>query len=62
MLPLEDEGAATLRGLEALLRDCAGRAPERPLHPFYLRATDAEVNFPEASRHLSDALRTGLHR
>lgn len=62
MLPLEDEGAATLKGLEALLRDCVARAPERPLHPFYLRATDAEVNFPEASRHLSDALRTGLHR
>jgi tRNA threonylcarbamoyladenosine biosynthesis protein TsaB len=62
MLHLADEGAATLRGLEALLRACAARAPERPLHPFYLRATDAELNFPEASRHLSDALRTGLHR
>jgi len=62
MRHLDDEGVATLKGLEALLRDCADRAPERSLHPFYLRATDAEVNFPEASRHLSDALRTGLHR
>ncbi len=62
MLALEDEGAATLRGLAALVRDCAGREAERPLHPFYLRATDAEVNFPEAARHLHAGLRTGLHR
>ncbi len=61
-LALEDEGEATLKGLEALVRACDGRAPERPLHPFYLRPTDAEVNFPEAARHLSAALRTGLHR
>lgn len=62
MLGLADEGAATLKGLEALLRDCPARAPERPLHPFYLRATDAEVNFPEAAKHLHAGLRTGLHR
>ncbi len=61
-LLLEDEGRATLQGLEALVRACGSRAPERPLHPFYLRPTDAEVNFPEAARHLSAALRTGLHR
>lgn len=62
MLALKDEGAATLKGLEALVRDCPARTPERPLHPFYLRPTDAEVNFPEAARHLSAALRTGLRR
>lgn len=61
-LAVEDEGEATLKGLEALVRACDGRAPERPLHPFYLRPTDAEVNFPEAARHLGAALRTGLRR
>jgi tRNA threonylcarbamoyladenosine biosynthesis protein TsaB len=62
MLGLGDEGTATLKGLEALTRDCVAREPERPLHPFYLRATDAEVNFPEAAKHLHAGLRTGLHR
>ncbi|MBK8726361.1 MAG: tRNA (adenosine(37)-N6)-threonylcarbamoyltransferase complex dimerization subunit type 1 TsaB [Holophagaceae bacterium] len=62
MLALGDEGAATLKGLEALTRACAGREAERPLRPFYLRATDAEVNFPEAAKHLHAGLRTGLHR
>jgi tRNA threonylcarbamoyladenosine biosynthesis protein TsaB len=62
MLSLGDEGGATLKGLEAQVRACATRDPERPLHPFYLRATDAEINFPEAAKHLHASLRTGLHR
>lgn len=61
-LPLADEGDATLKALVALCRERAARAPESPLVPFYLRETDAEVNFPEASRHLSDALRQGHAR
>jgi tRNA threonylcarbamoyladenosine biosynthesis protein TsaB len=61
-LPLPDEGGATLAGLAQLCRERPGRPPEAPLVPFYLRETDAEVNFPEASRHLSDALRQGHAR
>jgi tRNA threonylcarbamoyladenosine biosynthesis protein TsaB len=61
-LALADEGAATLAGLIHLCRELPRRAPEIPLVPFYLRETDAEVNFPEASRHLSDALRQGHAR
>jgi tRNA threonylcarbamoyladenosine biosynthesis protein TsaB len=61
-LALEDEEGATLRGLSALCRDLPGRAAESPLVPFYLRETDAEVNFPEASGHLSEALRRGHAR
>ncbi len=61
-LSLDDEGAATLAGLTQLCRELPGRPPESPLVPFYLRETDAEVNFPEASRHLSDALRQGHAR
>jgi len=30
--------------------------------PFYLRETDAEVNFPLAAAHLSEALRKGVAR
>jgi len=59
---LEDEGAATLAGLVALCRERPRHAPEAPLVPFYLRETDAEINFPEASRHLPDALRQGHAR
>lgn len=59
---LEDEGAATLAGLVSLCRLLPGRTPEDPLVPFYLRETDAEVNFPEASRHLPEALRRGVAR
>jgi hypothetical protein len=61
-ISLKDEGEAMLRGLVEVARQAAHRAPENPLHPFYLRPTDAEVNFPEASVHLSDALRKGQAR
>jgi len=59
---LPDEGQATLDGLVALCRKLPSRPPEAPLVPFYLRETDAEINFPEASRHLPDALRQGHAR
>lgn len=61
-LTLPDEGAAVLQALSVLTRDLARRPPEAPLVPFYLRETDAEVNFPEASGHLSEAHRRGLSR
>lgn len=51
-----------LRGLVALVRGCEGREPEAPLHPLYLRATDAELNFPEAAAHLVEAHRLGRMR
>ncbi len=59
---LPDEEAATLAGLAALCRDLPLGPPEAPLVPFYLRETDAELNFPEASVHLSEALRRGHAR
>lgn len=59
---LPDEGAATLAGLVALARRVAQGPPEAPLVPFYLRETDAEVNFPRAAAHLSEALRKGVAR
>lgn len=61
-ITVEDEGAATLAGLVRLCRSLPSREPEDPLVPFYLRETDAEVNFPEASRHLPEALRRGVSR
>jgi tRNA threonylcarbamoyladenosine biosynthesis protein TsaB len=61
-LSLVDEGVATLAGLAQLCRSLPLKTPEVPLVPFYLRETDAEVNFPEASRHLPDALRQGHAR
>jgi tRNA threonylcarbamoyladenosine biosynthesis protein TsaB len=61
-LSLPDEEGATLAGLAALCRDLPGGKAEAPLVPFYLRETDAEVNFPEASSHLSEALRRGQAR
>jgi tRNA threonylcarbamoyladenosine biosynthesis protein TsaB len=61
-LAVVDEGASTLAGLVQLCRELPLRSPESPLVPFYLRETDAEVNFPEASRHLPDALRQGHAR
>jgi tRNA threonylcarbamoyladenosine biosynthesis protein TsaB len=61
-LELADEGAATLAGLVELCRERALEPPETPLAPFYLRETDAEVNFPEASVHLTEALRRGVPR
>ncbi|HEX4845900.1 MAG TPA: tRNA (adenosine(37)-N6)-threonylcarbamoyltransferase complex dimerization subunit type 1 TsaB [Geothrix sp.] len=59
---LADEGAATLAGLAALARRVAQGLPEAPLVPFYLRETDAEVNFPHAAAHLPEALRKGVAR
>ena len=56
------EADATLAGLAALCRELPLGPPEAPLVPFYLRETDAEVNFPEASSHLSEALRRGQAR
>ena len=59
---LPDEGEATLAGLAALARRVAQGPPESPLRPFYLRETDAAVNFPHAAAHLSEALRQGIAR
>ena len=57
-----NEGTATLAGLVALARRVSQGPPEAPLVPFYLRETDAEVNFPLAASHLSEALRKGVAR
>ena len=43
-------------------RRVAQGPPESPLVPFYLRETDAEVNFPHAAAHLPEALRKGVAR
>jgi len=59
---LEDEGEATLAGLVALARRGSRCPAEAPLVPFYLRETDAAVNFPLAAAHLSEALRKGVAR
>ena len=61
-IPLADEGEAMLAGLVALARRVAQGPPEAPLTPFYLRETDAEVNFPHAAAGLPEALRRGLAR
>ena len=61
-LQLKDEGNSMLEGLVSLCLDLPRLTPENPIHPFYLRETDAEVNFPEASAHLDDALRKGIAR
>ena len=61
-LPLAAESEATLAALAALCRERPMDPPESPLAPFYLRETDAEVNFPQASLHLSEAQRRGHSR
>ncbi len=61
-IQIEDEGQATLAALAALCRELPKLEPEAPIHPFYLRETDAELNFPLASAHLPDALRKGIAR
>jgi tRNA threonylcarbamoyladenosine biosynthesis protein TsaB len=61
-ISLADEGTATLAGLVALARRLSQGPTEAPLVPFYLRETDAEVNFPLAAAHLSEALRKGVAR
>ncbi len=59
---LENVEDATLQALVGICRDKATREPEAPLVPFYLRETDAELNFPHFSLHLSEALRRGHAR
>jgi tRNA threonylcarbamoyladenosine biosynthesis protein TsaB len=59
---LSDESEATLAGLVALARRVALGPPEAPLVPFYLRETDAELNFPLAAASLPEALRRGVAR
>ncbi len=61
-LDLAEEGASTLEGLVRLCRTLPATPPEVPIHPFYLRETDAELNFPHLSAHLSEAHRRGLAR
>ncbi len=61
-LQLKDEGNSMLEGLVSLCRELPRLTPENPIQPFYLRETDAEVNFPAASAHLDDALRKGIAR
>jgi tRNA threonylcarbamoyladenosine biosynthesis protein TsaB len=61
-IALPDEGEASLAGLVALARRVSQGPPEAPLVPFYLRETDAEVNFPHAAANLSEALRKGVAR
>ncbi|MDE3245124.1 MAG: tRNA (adenosine(37)-N6)-threonylcarbamoyltransferase complex dimerization subunit type 1 TsaB [Acidobacteriota bacterium] len=61
-IQLADEGGSMLAGLASLCRELPRTPPENPIHPFYLRETDAEVNFPEASAHLGEALRKGIAR
>jgi tRNA threonylcarbamoyladenosine biosynthesis protein TsaB len=61
-ITLADESGATLAGLVALARRVSQGPPEAPLVPFYLRETDAQVNFPLAAAHLSEALRKGVAR
>ena len=61
-IPLPDEGEAMLAGLVAVARRVAQGPPENPLTPFYLRETDAELNFPHAAAHLPETLRKGVAR
>ncbi|GLH70904.1 tRNA (adenosine(37)-N6)-threonylcarbamoyltransferase complex dimerization subunit type 1 TsaB [Geothrix rubra] len=61
-ITLADEGAAMLAGLVAVARRVAQGPPENPLTPFYLRETDAELNFPHAAAHLPETLRKGVAR
>ena len=61
-LQLQNEGASMLAGLVSLCRELPQLTAENPIHPFYLRETDAEVNFPLASAHLDAAHRKGIPR
>lgn len=61
-LCLEDEAASAEAALASLTLSRSREAPEAPLVPFYLRETDAEAKFPEASAHLPEAHRLGLPR
>jgi tRNA threonylcarbamoyladenosine biosynthesis protein TsaB len=59
---LDFEIDATLAGLVSLCRSLPLTPSESSLVPFYLREVDAEINFPEASRHLSEELSRGQFR
>lgn len=59
-MELADEAAEA--ALVALVCSRSQDPPESPLVPFYLRETDAEAKFPEASAHLPEAHRLGLPR
>jgi tRNA threonylcarbamoyladenosine biosynthesis protein TsaB len=61
-LRLPDEPEAAEAALVSLVRRRSLEAPESPLVPFYLRETDAEARFPEASAHLPERHRLGLPR
>lgn len=57
-----DPAALAEGALVALARRLSQGPPESPLVPFYLRETDAEAKFPEASGHLPEAHRLGRPR
>lgn len=59
---LDLEDAAAEAALASLTRRRSGETPEAPLVPFYLRETDAEAKFPQASGHLPETHRLGLPR
>lgn len=50
---------AVLAGLTTICRELSTQNPEKSLIPFYLREVDAEINFPEASKHLPEVLSRG---
>lgn len=61
-LRLQEEDKAAEAALLSLVRRRSLEPPEAPLVPFYLRETDAEAKFPEASAHLPESHRLGLPR
>ena len=61
-LPGEPAELSLPEVLVALARRGSQGPAEAPLVPFYLRETDAAVNFPLAAAHLSEALRKGVAR
>ena len=50
---------AVLIGLTTICRELSLKNPDKSLIPFYLREVDAEINFPEVSKHLPEALSRG---
>jgi tRNA threonylcarbamoyladenosine biosynthesis protein TsaB len=59
---LIEETDTVLTGLAVLCRELSCKKPEKSLIPFYLREVDAEINFPQASKHLPAALSKGQFR
>ncbi|MBI4913318.1 MAG: tRNA (adenosine(37)-N6)-threonylcarbamoyltransferase complex dimerization subunit type 1 TsaB [Acidobacteria bacterium] len=59
---LDEDAPRAEDALVSLTRRLSQEPPESPLVPFYLRETDAEAHFPEASAHLPEAHRRGLPR